>query len=95
MFAREAEAVLAERLSQVADVGTQRVEKRLLQVTAGLERQRDEFIAALQQRLSQLDLEVRDRLRTLAAEAEAERSVLEQRLAELARRAEQSEPVRR
>ncbi len=77
MFAREAESVLAERLAQVADTGTQRVEKRLLQVTAGLERQRDEFIAELQQRLSQIEHEVRDRLRTLAAEAEAERSVLD------------------
>ena len=64
MFAREAESVLAERLAQVADTGTQRVEKRLLQVTAGLERQRDEFIAELQQRLSQMEHEVRDRLRT-------------------------------
>ena len=94
MFAREAESVLAERLAQVADVGTQRVEKRLLQVTAGLERQRDEFIASLQQRLNQVELEVRERLRTLAAEAEAERAVLERRLQELSRRAEPSEPVR-
>jgi hypothetical protein len=94
MFAREAESVLAERMAQVADTGTQRVEKRLLQVTAGLERQRDEFIAALQQRLSQLELEVRDRLRTLSAEAEAERAILDQRLQELGRRADQSEVVR-
>ena len=95
MFAREAETVLAERLAQVADTGTQRVEKRLLQVTAGLERQRDEFIAELQQRLSQMEHEVRDRLRTLAAEAEVERSDLDRRLQELSRRAETSEPVRR
>lgn len=95
MFAREAESVLAERMAQVADTGTQRVEKRLLQVTAGLERQRDEFIAALQQRLSQIEMEVRDRLRTLAAEAEAERSVLDRRLQELARKAEPSESIRR
>ncbi|HEY7705752.1 MAG TPA: hypothetical protein VH968_01125 [Gaiellaceae bacterium] len=94
MFAREAESVLAERMAQVADTGTQRVEKRLLQVTAGLERQRDEFIAALQQRLGQLEIEVRDRLRTLAADAEAERAVLDRRLAELSQRAEQSEAVR-
>jgi hypothetical protein len=95
MFAREAESVLAERMAQVADTGTQRVEKRLLQVTAGLERQRDEFIASLQQRLGQIEMEVRDRLKTLAAEAEAERSVLDQRLQELARRAEPTESIRR
>ncbi|HEX7255785.1 MAG TPA: hypothetical protein VF236_07645 [Gaiellaceae bacterium] len=94
MFAREAESVLAERLAQVADIGTQRVEKRLLQVTAGLERQRDEFIGTLQQRLGQVELEIRDRLRALADEAEAERAVLDRRLHELSRRADSSEPVR-
>jgi len=94
MFARQAESVLAERLAQVADAGTQRVEKRLLQVTAGLERQRDEFIASLQQRLSQMEQEVRERLRTLAADAEAERVVLDRRLQELGRRTEQSAPTR-
>ena len=94
MFAREAESVLAERLAHVADAGTQRVEKRLLQVTAGLERQRDEFMASLQQRVGQLELEVRDRLRKLAQEAETERSILDRRLQELARRAEPSETLR-
>jgi hypothetical protein len=88
MFAREAESVLAERLAQVADSGTQRVEKRLQQVTAGLERQRDEFIESLHTRLAQLELELRDRMRGLADEAEAERAALDRRLQELARRAE-------
>jgi hypothetical protein len=90
MFAREAESVLAERLAQVADTGAQRVEKRLAQVTAGLERQRDEFIGALQRRLSQLELELRERLRGLADEAEAERAALDRRLQELARRADET-----
>jgi hypothetical protein len=95
MFAREAESVLAERLAQVADQGTHRVEKRLRQVTAGLERQRDEFIGALQRRLSQLELELRERMRTIAEEAESERAVLDQRLQEIARRAEESVPAAR
>lgn len=89
MFAREAESVLAERLAQVADVGTQRVEKRLRQVTAGLERQRDEFIASLQRKLSHLELELRERMRGLADEAEAERAALDRRLQELTRRADE------
>lgn len=89
MFAREAESVLAERLAQVAESGTQRVEKRLRQVTAGLERQRDEFIATLQRRLGQLELELRERMRTLADEAEAERAAIDRRLQELSRRAEE------
>jgi len=88
MFAREAESVLAERLAQVADSGTQRVEKRLRQVTAGLERQRDEFIASLQRRLAQLEVELREHMRDLADEAEAERAALDRRLQELARRAD-------
>jgi hypothetical protein len=89
MFAREAESVLAERLAQVADSGAQRVEKRLRQVTAGLERQRDEFIASLQRRVAQLELELRERMRALADEAEAERTAIDRRLQELARRAEE------
>jgi hypothetical protein len=95
MFAREAESVLAERLAQVADSGTQRVEKRLSQVTAGLERQRDEFIGALQQRFSQLELELRGRIRSIADDAESERAVLDRRLQELARRADETISTRR
>ena len=95
MFAREAESVLAERLAQVADSGTQRVEKRLQQVTAGLERQRDEFIASLQRRVGQLELELRERMRGLADEAEAERAALDRRLQDLARRADETLAARR
>jgi hypothetical protein len=90
MFAREAESVLAERLAQVADTGAQRVEKRLAQVTAGLERQRDDFIGALQKRLSQLELELREHMRSLADEAEAERAALDRRMQEIARRADET-----
>jgi chromosome segregation protein len=90
MFAREAESVLAEQVAQVADVGKQRVDKRLRLVTTGLERQRDEFTAELQRQLAQLELELQERLRRIADEAEAERAVLEQRLQELARRAEET-----
>ena len=91
MFAREAESVLAERLAQ----GAQRVEKRLAQVTAGLERQRDEFISSLHTRLAQLELELRERLRGLADEAEAERAALDRRLQELTRRADETISARR
>jgi hypothetical protein len=95
MFAREAESVLAERLAQVADSGTQRVEKRLRQVTSGLERQRDEFIAALQRRFSQLELELRERMRSIADDAESERAILDRRLQELSRRADETLSARR
>jgi predicted NBD/HSP70 family sugar kinase len=95
MFAREAESVLAERLAQVADSGAQRVEKRLSQVTAGLERQRDDFIGALHHRLSQLELELRERIRSIAEDAESERAVLDRRLQELVRRADETLSARR
>jgi hypothetical protein len=90
MFAREAESVLAERLAQVAEVGAQRVDKRLRHVTAGLERQRDEFIAELQRSLAQLELELRERINSIADEADTERGILELRLQELVRRADEA-----
>jgi hypothetical protein len=94
MFSREAESVLAERLPQVVDSGTQRAEKRLRYVTAGLERQRDEFIATLQRRMAELELELRERMQSLAAEVEVERAALDQRLRELNRRADETIPTR-
>jgi hypothetical protein len=89
-FAREAQTVLAERLGQVGDAGAQRLEKRLAQVTAGLERQRAEAIEGFQSRLAQGEDELRRRLEGLAADAEAERAVLDARLRELARRIDEA-----
>lgn len=87
-YAREAQSVLAERLTQVAGAGTQRLEKRIGQVAAGLERQRDELAAALEHRVTETEAELRRRLEALAADTEAERGVLEARLHDLARRIE-------
>jgi hypothetical protein len=87
-FAREAESVLAERVGHVGDVGAQRLEKRLSQVTAGLERQQIDAIDTFDQRIAAAEQELRRRLEVLAADAEAERAVLEARLQELARRIE-------
>ena len=39
-FEREASGVLSDKLGQISDAGTQRLEKRLGQIAAGLERQR-------------------------------------------------------
>ena len=89
-FAREAEKVLAERLTQVGYAGAQRLEKRLIQVTEGLERQRTEAITEFETRLTQAEQELRRRLDGLAADAEAERAVLEARLRELARRIDET-----
>jgi hypothetical protein len=92
-FVREAQTVLGERLAQVGDAGAQRLERRLTEVTERLERQRDEAIGNFESRLTQAEQDLRRRLDTLAADAEAERAVLEARLQELARRLD--EPLTR
>jgi uncharacterized phage infection (PIP) family protein YhgE len=85
-FVREAQTVLGERLNQIGDAGAQRLERRLGEVTEGLDRQREEAIANFEARLIQAEQDLRRRLDTLSADAEAERAVLEARLGELARK---------
>jgi hypothetical protein len=89
-FAREGESLLADRLSQVGDAGGMRLEKKLAQVAAGLERQREEFVAALSRRFGEVEADFRQRLSALAAEEQSERVALEARLAEIARRIDQT-----
>jgi len=89
-FAREAQTVLADRLAQVGDAGAQRLERRQAQVAEGLDRQRAEAIEAFEARLLQAEQELRRRLDTLAADAEAERAVLDARLRELAKRIDET-----
>ena len=86
VFAREAEAVLAERLAHVGDAGAQRLERRLTDATNALERQRDEWMGALDGRIVELEADMRRRVEDIGADAEAERAVLEARLQELVRR---------
>jgi hypothetical protein len=89
-FAREAQTVLAERLAQAGDAGVQRLERRQAQVAAGLDRQRSEAVEVFESRLLQAEQELRRRLDTLAADAEAERAVLDARLRELAKRIDET-----
>lgn len=89
-FAREAQTALAERLSQVGDAGVQRLERRQTEAVAGLERQQAEATEAFEGRLMQAEQELRRRLDTLAADAEAERAVLDARLRELAKRLDET-----
>jgi murein DD-endopeptidase MepM/ murein hydrolase activator NlpD len=89
-FAREAQTVLAERLAQIGDAGVQRLERRQAQAEEGLARQRAEALEALEARLIQAEQELRRRLESLAADAEAERAVLDARLRELAKRIDQT-----
>ncbi|MFL5930167.1 MAG: hypothetical protein ACJ75P_02820 [Gaiellaceae bacterium] len=89
-FAREAEGVLAERLAHAGDTGAARLEKKLAGITAALERQRDEFLGALERRLLDVEQDVKQRVAALSSEGEAEREVLEGRLADLSRRVEET-----
>lgn len=88
-FARQGESLLAERLTQLGDAGGMRLEKKLSQVAATLERQREDFVGAVTGRLNDLEADFRQRLAGLAAEEEAERAALEIRLADVARRIDQ------
>ncbi len=89
-FARQGESLLAESLNQLGDAGGLRLEKKLSQVAAGLERQREDFVASVTARMNEVETELRERLSGLVAEEEAERAALEARLAEIARRIEQT-----
>ena len=89
-FAREAQTALAERLSKVGDAGVQRLERRQNEAVVGLERQQAEATEAFEGRLLQAEQELRRRLDTLAADAEAERAVLDARLRELAKRLDET-----
>jgi hypothetical protein len=85
-FEREASGVLSERLANISDTGAARLEKRMSGIAAGLERQRDEALAVIERGLVELESEIRRRVELLAAEVDAERTVAEARLHELARR---------
>jgi hypothetical protein len=85
-FAREAQTVLAERLAHVADAGGQRLERKLSQIGSSLEHEQHELAAALQKRMGEAEVELRTQVQSLAADAEAERTVLNARLNELQRR---------
>jgi len=84
--AREADGVLAERVTQVTDAAVQRVERRLSQFRSAIDRQRDEALEALEQRAQEVESTLRERLREIEADAESERSIIEARLSDLARR---------
>jgi hypothetical protein len=89
-FAKEAQSVLAERLAQVADAGGQRLERRLSQIGSTLEHERDELVAELQRRVHDAEVALRAQVQALAADAEAERTVLNARLQDLQRRIDEA-----
>jgi hypothetical protein len=85
-FAREAQSVLAERLAHVADAGGQRLERKLSQIGSSLEHEQHELVAELQRRIGEAEVELRAHVQSLAADAEAERTVMNARLNELRQR---------
>jgi hypothetical protein len=89
-FTKEAETVISERLTNVGDAAAQRLDRRLADAGAAIDRQRDETIAALEVRFAAAEDELRQRLEGVAADGEAERGILEARLHELSRRIDQT-----
>jgi hypothetical protein len=89
-FAKEAQGVLAEQLARVADAGGQRLERKLSQIGSNLEQERDELVAELQRRVADAEIALRSQVQTLAADAEAERTVLNARLQDLQRRIDEA-----
>lgn len=85
-FVRQADSIFAEQLSHTGDTGQKKLEARLRQTQATFERQRDELTESFTRRIADADAELRRTLGSLVADAESERSVLEARLLELARR---------
>lgn len=89
-FSKEAQGVLAEKLAHVADAGGQRLERKLSQIGNTLEHERDELVAELQRRIGDAEADLRSQVQSLAADAEAERIVLNARLQDLQRKIDQA-----
>src|SRR5215210_2651286 len=76
--------------NQFADAGGQRLERKLSQIGTSLEQERDELVAELQRRVGDAEVELRSQVQALAADAEAERTVLNARLQDLRRRIDEA-----
>jgi hypothetical protein len=70
-FAREAQTVLAERLTQVADAGGQRLENRLSRLGSRLEQEQRDLTAELQRRIEEAEARLRSHVQALLDEAES------------------------
>ena len=95
VFAREAESVLAERLAHVGDAGAQRLERRLAEATGVLDQERETRLVELETRIAEFETAMRRRLEEIAADADAERAVVEARVQELLRRLESASSLQR
>jgi hypothetical protein len=60
----------------------------LREIVGAIEQRRDEFLNDFQRRFGDVEIELRSQIRGIAAEAEAEREVLDARVRELTRRLE-------
>ena len=64
-FSRQAERLLAEKLTEVGDSGGNRIERRIQAVTDTLERRQEEFLTALEERMGKVEAAVRQRMESL------------------------------
>lgn len=70
-FAREAQTVLAEQLTHVADAGGQRLEHRLSRLGSTLEHEQRELTAELERRIEEAEARLRSHVQALLNEAES------------------------
>jgi hypothetical protein len=89
-FTREADSRIAERVTDVEQIAAQRVERRLGDADSAIATRRDELVQAVEQRLAAAERDLRLRLDELAADADAQRAIIEARLFELQRRLDSS-----
>ena len=68
-FSAHAERLLAERLAQLTDSGSGRIESRLQNISTMLERRQEELITAIERRMSEIESSMRDRMAGLAGTA--------------------------
>jgi multidrug efflux pump subunit AcrB len=80
---------------KLAEAERARLEQRLRQAQTTFDRQRDELVGSFQERVAQADADLRRMLGAFAAEAEAERSTIVERLEELRRRVDDAASLRR
>ncbi|MEJ7566805.1 MAG: hypothetical protein WKF41_00935 [Gaiellaceae bacterium] len=85
-FVRQADALFAERIAHAGEAEQKRLETRLRQSQSAFDRQRAQLTESFGRRIADADAELRRTLGSLVADAESERSVLEARLLELARK---------
>ena len=83
-------AIAQETFEQLRTAGLSEIDPEIAELLGKeLDRQRDDALDSFERRTREVEATLRDRLQEIAVEAETERSVLDARLHDLARRVEE------